>query len=145
VEEEIDGIAGFLERIEPQIAYISIPTRPPAEKWVRPAGEGVLGYAFHRFAEGLSRVEHLIGYEGNEFSFSGNPYEDILSITSVHPMRQDAVDELLAKSGDDWSVVDRLLSDGKILCNEYNGRKYYLRKFREKQMGSRVDSLERKK
>jgi wyosine [tRNA(Phe)-imidazoG37] synthetase (radical SAM superfamily) len=137
VEDEIDKIAAFLEEVEPNIAYISIPTRPPAEKWVRPAGEEILGYAYHRFAEGLSRVEHLIGYEGNDFSSSGNSYEDILSITAVHPMRHDAVEELLAKGREDWKVVDRLLGDGKIICNEYNGQKYYLRKFREKQMGTR--------
>jgi hypothetical protein len=52
-------------------------------------------------------------------------------------MRHDAVEELLAKGREDWKVVDRLLGDGKIICNEYNGQKYYLRKFREKQMGTR--------
>lgn len=136
-EDEINRISDFLEELEPGIAYISIPTRPPAEKQVKPAGEEALGYAYHRFAEGISRVEHLIGYEGNDFSFSGDAYEDILSITAVHPMRQDAVEELLSKGSDEWAVVDRLLEEGKIICNEYNEQKYYLRKFREKQMGAR--------
>jgi len=43
-------------------------------------------------------VEYLIGYEGNAFAFTGNVEEDLLSITSVHPMREDAVKDFLKKA-----------------------------------------------
>jgi wyosine [tRNA(Phe)-imidazoG37] synthetase (radical SAM superfamily) len=37
--EEIEAIAGFLARLKPDIAYIAIPTRPPAKKIVIAASE----------------------------------------------------------------------------------------------------------
>ena len=44
---------------------------------------------------------YLIGYEGNAFAFAGNVEEDLLSISAVHPMREKAVSEFLARAGAD--------------------------------------------
>jgi len=134
-EEELEATGRFLERLEPSTSYISIPTRPPAEKWAVPADELALTRAYGDFASRVSHVEHLIGYEGNDFAFSGNAYQDILSITAVHPMRNDAVEKLLEQDAADKQVLERLLSEGRIISAEYHGHTYYVRKFREKQMG----------
>jgi len=134
-EEEIEAIGRFLERLEPATSYISIPTRPPAEKWAVSADEIALAKAYSSFASRVAHVEHLIGYEGNDFGFSGNAYEDILSITAVHPMRDDAVKELLEKDAADTQVLEQLLDEERLISAEYQGHKYYVRKFREKQMG----------
>lgn len=130
--DEFERIAGFLGELKPDIAYISVPTRPPWEEWVRPAKEEVINHVFQIFAEvlGGDRIEYLIGYEGNAFAFTGNVEEDLLSITAVHPMREDAVRELLRKANADWSVVERLLRRGKLIELEYNGRRFYMRKLR---------------
>ncbi len=53
------------------------------------------------FHEKLDKVEYLIGYESDAFAFSGNVEEDLLSITSVHPMRESAVSEFLKKADAD--------------------------------------------
>ncbi|MCY0867625.1 MAG: radical SAM protein [Desulfurococcus sp.] len=130
-EGELERIAGFLAELRRlSKAYIAIPTRPSAEKWVRPAREDVLNTAFQVFSEklGASRVEYLIGYEGSAFSSTGNAEEDLLSITAVHPMRRDAVEELLRRAGSNWSIVEKLLSEGKLIEVEYRGFKYYMRR-----------------
>ena len=75
-------------------------------------------------------MEYLIGYEGNAFAFTGNVEEDLLSITSVHPMREDAVSEFLARAGGDWSVIHRLIAQERFIEMEYEGRKFYMRKLR---------------
>lgn len=134
-DDEIEALGRFLERLEPQAAYISVPTRPPAEKYAAPADEVSLAKAYSNFSSRVAHVEHLIGYEGNEFGYSGNAYEDILSITAVHPMRKEAVNELLEKDAADPQVIDQLLAEGRIISTEYHGHTYYVRKFREKQMG----------
>ena len=135
-EEELDATGRFLERLEPSTSYISIPTRPPAEKWAVPADELSLTRAYGDFASRVAHVEHLIGYEGTDFAFSGNAYEDLLSITAVHPMRYDAVEKLLEQDDADKKVLEQLLSEGRIISAEYHGHTYYVRKFREKQMGN---------
>ena len=79
-------------------------------------------------SESVDRVEYLIGYEGNAFASTGNVEKDLLSITSVHPRRQDAVAEFLARAGSDWPVVQKLIDRSKLIVTEHNGRKFFMRK-----------------
>jgi len=132
--DEFERIAEFLRELRPDKSYIAVPTRPPAEPWVKPAKEEVINRAFQVFSEALGegKVEYLIGYEGNAFAFTGNVEEDLLSITAVHPMRREAVEEFLKKAGASWEVVDNLLREGKLVELEYNGRKFYMRKLRSR-------------
>ena len=130
-EDEFEKIADFLKHLKRlDKAYIAIPTRPPAEKWIKPAKEETVNAAFQVFSErlGLDRVEYLIGYEGNAFAFTGNVEEDLLSITAVHPMRKDAVKEFLMKANADWRLIEELLREGKLVELAYEGNRYYMRK-----------------
>ncbi len=139
-EEELELVAGFLKKLNPSKAYISIPTRPPAEGWVNPASTEAIAIAYHLFCEALGedRVEHLIGYEGNEFAFTGNVEDDLLSITAVHPMRKDAVEEFLKKARADWERVDRLVESGKMVRLEYRERVFYVRNLPTRRRKERV-------
>ena len=128
---EFEKIAEFLKHLKRlDKAYIAIPTRPPTESWVTAAKEDTVNTAFQVFAEklGANKLEYLIGYEGNAFSFTGRVEEDLLSITSVHPMREEAVKEFLQKTNASWSVIEKLLLENKLVELEYSGRKYYMRK-----------------
>jgi hypothetical protein len=78
----------------------------------------------------LDKVEILSGYEGNAFSFTGDARKDILSITAVHPMRKDAVQQLLEKDKADWKVIDNLLQNEELIETGYGGNVYYLRSFK---------------
>ena len=121
------AIREFLERLEPDIAYLAVPTRPPAEQ-VEPAMEQVINTAYQIFEERLSNVEYLIGYEGDTFASTGNAVEDLFSTTAVHPMREDAVAELLENAGAGWSTIKGLVESGNLICLEYQGKKFYMRK-----------------
>ncbi len=126
-EQEAGDIADFLKRIRPDIAYISIPTRPPAEDWALPPDEESINRTFQLFSDRLQQVEYLIGYEGNAFACTGNIQEDLLEITSVHPMREEALSDILDRANADWSVVDSLLNRGLIKETEYSGKKFFMR------------------
>ncbi|MCK4669263.1 radical SAM protein [Candidatus Bathyarchaeota archaeon] len=130
-EEELEKIAIFLKNLKRlDKSYIAIPTRPPTEKWVKPAKEETVNTAFQVFTEklGADRVEYLIGYEGNAFAFTGKVEEDLLSITAVHPMRKEAVKEFLKKANADWRVIEKLLEENKLVELEYEGNKHYMRR-----------------
>ena len=130
-EDEFKRIAAFLKNLKTlDKAYLAIPTRPPTEKWVKPAKEEVINVAFQVFAKklGINRVEYLIGYEGNAFAFTGKLEEDLLSITSVHPMRKEAVEAFLKKANANWQIIEELLHEGKLVELEYEGNIYYMRK-----------------
>ena len=129
-EDEFEKIASFLAEIRLDKAYVAIPTRPPAQEWVKPAREEVINNAFQTFTSKLGKrnVEYLIGYEGDAFASTGKVEEDLLSITSVHPMRERGVRELLRKANADWSIVENLLRDGKLIMLKYEGHRYYNRR-----------------
>ena len=128
---EIEKIADFLKHLKKlNKAYVAIPTRPPVEKWVKPAKEPVLNTAVQTFSKslGANRVEYLIGYEGNAFACTGRVREDLLAITAVHPMRREAVKEFLKKTDSSWSIIEKLLQEGKLVQLEYQEKVYYVRK-----------------
>ena len=120
-------IAGFLKHLQPVKVYLAVPTRPPAEKWVRPPEENVLNETFQILNEKTFKVEYLIGYEGNAFAFTGNVKEDLLSITAVHPMRQDAVNKFLMRAGVDCRIIEELMAQGQIVETKYRGQLFYMR------------------
>jgi wyosine [tRNA(Phe)-imidazoG37] synthetase (radical SAM superfamily) len=122
--------AQSISKLKIKKAYLSIPKRPPAENWVHPPSPADVNMAFQIFSEKIGQVEYLIGYEGNEFAFTGEAEDDLLSITAVHPMRRDAVDNYLTKAGKDWTIVDELISLGQIIETAYNGQKFYIRNLR---------------
>ncbi len=129
--EELQKIAEFIAGLNVKTAYISIPTRPPSENWVKPPSEFKLYVGYHIFSEHGINTELLIGYEGNAFSTTGNLEIDLLSITAVHPMREDAVEEYIRKTGFKWDDVYKLVRDGKLVELEYNGKKFYLRRLKD--------------
>lgn len=129
-EEDVAAVAAFLAELRPSCAYLSAPTRPPAERWVKAPDEAVINRAYHAFSDRLERVELLTGYEGNAFASSGDPEADLLSITAVHPMREDAVADLLRRSGSEWALVQSLIERDELVELAYGGRRFYLRRLR---------------
>jgi len=126
--EHLKEIADFLVLLSPCTSYLSVPIRPPAEKWVKPPTEEILIRAYQILSSEIKDVEYLIGYEGNAFAFTGDVQRDLLSITAVHPMREEAVTEFLSKAETDWRVVDKLIDKGMLVEKEFHGKKFYARK-----------------
>ncbi len=120
--------AGFVARLKPSMACLSIPTRPPAVKTVLPPDENAVNQAFQIFCEKIEHVEYLIGYEGNAFAFTGNAEADLLSITAVHPMREEAIAAFLQKADAGWDLVNRLINEKKMIRLSFENHNFYMRK-----------------
>jgi len=131
--ESLERIAEKITEINSDISYIAVPTRPPAEDWVNPPHESKINEAYQIFKERGLEVEYLIGYEGNAFAFTGNVEEDLLSITAVHPMREEAVQDFLDRADAEWSAVETLVNEGKLRVAEYQNYKYFLRALPDRQ------------
>ncbi|MBA7611491.1 hypothetical protein ES703_18715 [subsurface metagenome] len=127
--QHIERVADFLAQLKPSRSYLSLPIRPPAERWVQAPPEEMVNQSYNLFKEMVDEVEYLIGYEGNAFAFTGEVEEDILSITSVHPMREEALRDFLKRAESDWSTILKLVNKGQLVETEYEGNKFYIRKF----------------
>ncbi|MGC8608347.1 MAG: radical SAM protein [Thermoplasmata archaeon] len=130
-ERSIIKISEFIKSAKSvKKSYLSVPTRPPAETWVLPPDENFINAAFQIFSEtvGSENVEYLIGYEGDEFSVTGNVLDNILDITSVHPMRKEAIEKALDENGYEWDEFEKLVQEKKIVELKYQNETYFMRK-----------------
>ncbi|NPV62327.1 MAG: radical SAM protein [Methanotrichaceae archaeon] len=127
-DSSLQNIADFLAGLKPEMAYISVPTRPPAQSWALPPDEDKIARAYCIFEKNLKQVELLTGYEGDTFSITGDLASDILSISAVHPIREDALNKLLETAGSGWQLIEKLIDEGQLKETEYEGNKFYLRK-----------------
>ena len=127
-ERSLEAIAEFLAKADPAVAYISVPTRPPAEKWAASPSEESINQAYQIFSSRLKRAELLVGYEGDSFQSVGEVDSDLLAIAAVHPMREAAVEKFLKQADASWDVVQKLLDQGKLAKTEYQGNYFYLRR-----------------
>jgi wyosine [tRNA(Phe)-imidazoG37] synthetase (radical SAM superfamily) len=125
-EDNIEDVAGAIQILSPSTAYILTPTRPPAEKWVRPVAGAALTRACNIFRRHLADVQVLAEYEGNAFANAGDIAAELLATTAVHPLREDAVRALLAGVKADWSVVECLVRQGQLRRTEYGRRTFYV-------------------
>lgn len=126
-EDDLRATAAFVAGLVPATAYLSVPTRPPAESWVASPDEASLARAYEVFNAFHSHVELLLGYEGDAFTSTGDVLADLLGITAVHPMREGAVRRMLEGSGVGWSAIQDLLSAGDLVEVRYGPHRYYLR------------------
>ena len=129
-KKDIEEIADFLETLKINTAYISIPTRPPASKKACIPDEATINMAYNLLTERNLKVELLSGYSAEEFPATKNVSEEILNITSVHPMREKDVKNILDKSGKTWKIVEDLLVKGELKMVNFGENKFFLRSFK---------------
>jgi wyosine [tRNA(Phe)-imidazoG37] synthetase (radical SAM superfamily) len=129
--EAITGVSEYLAQLNPDKAYLAAPIRPAAEVGICPPTEEKINRAFQILSKEVSQAEYLIGYEGNAFASTGCVVDDLLNITSVHPMREEAIKALLAKTGNDWGIVMTLINEGRLKETEYEGKRFYVRALRQ--------------
>jgi len=124
-ETALRDLAAVLGRIAPDEIHLSLPIRPPAEPWVRPADEEGL----MRATALLGEIAHILHPAQGEFDLSGydDPLEAALAILSRHPMRE----EEMARALDRWSegevaeALDRLAADGRARLLTRYGRRFW--------------------
>lgn len=122
-------IAGIVAKIQPETAYLSVPTRPPALQLVQKPDEQAIIEAFQIFSEKISKVVLLLGFEGTNIGYTGNIQSDILSICAVHPVREDTMEKLLRKNRTDRKVLESLINKKLIKQVSHHGMNFYVRQF----------------
>jgi wyosine [tRNA(Phe)-imidazoG37] synthetase (radical SAM superfamily) len=126
----VAAVAGFLGSLPPAVAYLAVPTRPPAKEWARPPDERALIAAYREMEARLPTVELLVGEEGDAFSSTGDLRRDLLAITAVHPMRRAAAAGLAERTGAGWAAVEELIEAGDLAEVSYGGDRFLVRAFR---------------
>lgn len=127
--EVLNQTSDLIKQMNPSLAYISVPTRPPAISGIKAPAEPAINEAFQIFSNKGLNVELLLGFEGTNTGYTGNAIEDIINICTVHPIREDTMLELLSKDKADSSLIDSLLHDKLIKKVCYKSDNFYIRQF----------------
>lgn len=123
----IEGIAEQISKINPRKSYLLVPTRPPAEKVIsRVTGEKLIQVA--GIINSISGVDvECITTDDTEqgFFFTNNIVEDLLNITSVHPIREEIIKHYFKLVKADSSILQELIEQNKIIKCAYRGKTFY--------------------
>jgi len=138
-EKNTRQLCNFLLELQPLKSYLSIPTRPPAEPGITPPSPDSLQQIIKICSAQIPFMDLLFETEVGEFISTGDLAEDILSITAVHPLREEALRTMVSMSGGTWSVVEELLTTKEISSIDYRNERYFLRHF--KNFSDRSDEL----
>lgn len=130
-EKSLNNLASFIGQMKPHIAFLSTPLRPPAEHWVLSPSVKSFINAYTIFDQKCATVKTLTSPEENNFVSTGNVEEDLLAITSVHPLREMAVKSLIKRSGSSWDKIEKLLESEELTTVTYKNTTYYIHKNRE--------------
>jgi len=124
-EQSLRRIGSVLGRIRPDAVHLLLPTRPPAEPWVRPADEE--GVA--RAAAILGEVAEVVHPAEGEFDLgdSDDIVDAVLGVITRHPMRQDELERALAdrKGTDVQRALQLLAESGRAKVIERHGVRFW--------------------
>ncbi len=124
-----------LKRLKPSKAYLLVPTRPPAESGVKRPSTAKVREAFlliQKLAQ--INVECITGDEGENFFFTDDVINDLLSIISVHPIREDVINQLLKDKNLDRLIINKLIEQNVIEEFLYENNKFYRRRICKKRV-----------
>jgi wyosine [tRNA(Phe)-imidazoG37] synthetase (radical SAM superfamily) len=124
-EQALRHIAAVLQKIGPDEVHINLPTRPPAETWVRPPDD-----------EGLRRATAILGHtahviqpiEGTfDLGHNGHLTDAIVGIITRHPLREEELRRALAKwsPGQVEEALAELAASGQAQVIERCGARFW--------------------
>ncbi|MDD4920952.1 MAG: radical SAM protein [Bacteroidales bacterium] len=128
-QNALQQTAELLYSIQPDIAYLSIPIRPPAVSSIKIPSESAMIEAHQILSEKNIQVELLLGFEGTNTGYTGNIIDDIVDICTVHPIREDTMMELLRKDNATPDILTSLIEQKYIKAIQYNLNTFYIRRF----------------
>jgi wyosine [tRNA(Phe)-imidazoG37] synthetase (radical SAM superfamily) len=125
--EEARSLADFIGKLQPDIAYLAFPIRPPAERWIEIPDESDI-VKFHQiFQDKIKNVEYLIDYEGSDIGFDSHDVKtSILEITRVHPIREDALKNMLDEAREKEHIINEMVIKKQIIKAHYKGETFYV-------------------
>lgn len=127
-KSHLTATAEYLGQLNPDLAYIGIPTRPPTEKWALPPDEETLNLAYQIFSEQVEKVECLTGFSPESFSATGDVVQNLLSITAVHPMRESEALDFLKQGGIEQEKLEELVAREELVRVMHDDLPFYVRK-----------------
>ncbi len=120
-----ERVADFLTTINPDHAYITVPTRPGAESWARRPSATLALRAAEAFASRRLRTTLLTaGDDVGTFARADDTVESLIGILAVHPMSEHIARRYADAASADWGAIERLIEKGRLVRVVQDGTAY---------------------
>jgi wyosine [tRNA(Phe)-imidazoG37] synthetase (radical SAM superfamily) len=124
--EEIHDIGCFLERLKRDVSYFTVPTRPPSEAYAVRPDDKTLEVLSDLVRRSLPDSKMLCVPESGDFITLGSVEEDLRGILAVHPMRAEAVENLVMRTGRGMESIEHMIHEGVIQKVMHEGKGFYV-------------------
>lgn len=124
-KEDISKIKEILEKMHCDRIYVNVPIRPPAESWVEiPDKERIVEICKELNAHNIAHYESIKGFQINK---EDDLREQILKITTRHPLREDQIISMMNLSEQEAiSLLQSLAEEKKLRRIEYNNQIFWI-------------------
>jgi len=137
--DHIMELIEYIKSVKPNKAFIAVPTRPPAEPWVKPGDPKNILHMYNKLSRYMpNRVELLNYIEEGRFGLGKvDPIEEFVNIVSVHPMKIDYAYKFFEERGLNPEKTLKILIDmGDVILIKYEGIDYVMRKLITRRVSS---------
>jgi len=123
--EQVQATTEFIRELQPEMAYLALPLRAPAEEWVHaPPIEGV-NHAHEIFLETIERSALMDDLPETGLSASGDALQELLQTIKVHPMEQTEVIRYLNENHLPLAALSILIDQKKVSLSQYRDKVFY--------------------
>jgi wyosine [tRNA(Phe)-imidazoG37] synthetase (radical SAM superfamily) len=129
INDDVDsmmGLARYLGRVDPDVAYLNAPTRAPATRVEQPA-DRVMARLFASLSGHVRSAGLLLPDYPLMLSGSGDPYRDLTATVAVHPLCEESVAKFLEEWKSDWTIVEDLVGRGELRRQTYGAKVFFVR------------------
>ena len=123
--EQVKATAAFIATVQPEIAYLDLPLRAPAEDWVQSPSEKRVTQLYQLFCEIFPRTALMTSIPEAELAGSDDPIHTLLETLKVHPLPRAEVLAYLVKNGFPEDTLDQLLAQKQVHASVYKGVTFY--------------------
>jgi len=124
-KQQLTEVAEFITSIDPKIAYLTVPIRPPAMAWVSCPDQEELRKSLSFFSEQFDRTILLDSETVGTFGQAGDPIAALLAILAVHPMCEEAMSDFMERFEFDRDQLQTLVDRGLMVIEKYRDTTYY--------------------
>ena len=124
--EHILSLAEFTAALQPEIAYLALPLRAPAEEWVQAPDTEKLEQILVTFSGIFPRSALMADLPETGMRVSDEPIKALLRTIKVHPMEKSEVIAYLKENDLSEETLKELVDQEKVRASQHKGKTFYV-------------------
>jgi len=123
--DQMKATTEFIRELQPEMAYLALPLRAPAEEWVQAPPSELVNQAYGIFRKAIERCALMDDLPETGLSASVDALQALLQTIKVHPMEQSEVIQYLHKNHLPLATLSILIDQKQVSLSKYRDKVFY--------------------